>query len=137
APPPVERTIGGAAQSVRIASTSISRNASSPSVAKISGMGLPVRRSIRLSLSQNRRPSLRAHALPTVDLPEAMKPIKTRFGRRYIASQTHAGGYLVDMNGGFGAAHPYCLLQTSPARLPPRRWRPSLPRLRPPPVRRR
>ena len=60
----------------RRASTSMRRNAASPSSAKMAGMVFPVFSSISLSMSKNFHPRDAAVSEPMRLLPEAMKPVK-------------------------------------------------------------
>src|SRR3972149_3737398 len=77
APPPVAITRPGTDTASRIAFRSLSRNACSPSVEKISGIRLPVSASIRSSTSTNSAPRRRATSFPTELFPAPMNPTRT------------------------------------------------------------
>ena len=58
---------------------SMLRKNSSPCESTTSAKGLPIRSSITMSVSTKSNPSLSAKALPTVDLPAAINPIRKIF----------------------------------------------------------
>ena len=77
APPPRANTSASWPASRAMAARSRSRNAASPSRAKISGMVQPASAAITSSASTKLQPSRRASSGPTVLLPEPMKPVST------------------------------------------------------------
>ena len=78
APPPVARMPGRSARRRAITRRSPSRNAGSPSVAKISGIVMPAAVAISASESVKGTPSSAASRLPTLVLPAPISPTSTR-----------------------------------------------------------
>src|SRR3990172_5113158 len=123
APPPVAITRSGTDTASRIAFRSLSRNACSPSVEKISGIRLPVSASIRSSTSTNSAPRRLATSFPTELFPAPMNP--TRTAPRGVPCP------LIGIRSGAGSPNNYSESRSSspprisPGRRTPGRWPPS------------
>ena len=96
APPPVASTPGRSLRSRAITRRSPSRNAGSPSEAKISGTVIPAAASISSSESVKGTPRSAARRLPTLDLSrphqpdQNQRPRKPRLARRAVSLGLHA-----------------------------------------------